>query len=194
MQLIRAILLSAVSLASAAAVSAETRNVHMGLTPQDFAAFAKRTGWIIATPVKPGDRSFSFRIPGGFKVWRRIGIVRFENCDKANRCTVAVIGTYYAPPPEPEPRQTAYNWNRRPDTNPFLSNLSSGTRRTSDRWHGGTRLACATRGYFMFLHQALYLRGVTDLYLKEMLGRVWARNNIGFSKYLQDVVRRTQRK
>ena len=163
MSIVRTILMSAAISTVAATAAAETAKVHMGLTPAEFGAFVRRVGWKLSQPVKPGSRYFNIQMPAG----RRVA-VRFGVCDAANRCNVAMVATFVLPP---GPRSNlAYNWNQ--------------TDRTSAKY-GGNRLAAAYRGFYMRLQQPLYLRGVTDLYLKEMLGVVWTRNRAAFSRYMQ---------
>ena len=133
------------ALVLAAPAAAEATKVHMGVTPGELAAVLSRAGYQPEKPVTPAQRQLAFRRKTGGSASLRLTLL---DCDAANRCATGYVEavTYLMVP----------DWHAR-------------------HWNGAHHGAVSYNAMYHSLKRPLHFRGVTDVYLREVLTEVWPR-------------------
>lgn len=133
-------------LMSAGGAQAETPRIYDGITQGELIAFAKGQGWE-AEPWS-GARAVRLRIHPNAAETSASAILYMTHCDAADRCRAGLL------------RSMSYYFIKQRD---FF-------------WHWNQTHLGAT-GFsenYVTLQRYLHFRGVTDTYLKEVIGEMWA--------------------
>ena len=130
---------------------ARAETVHRGMTPQELIEFAQREGWL-ATRAKLGRPAVTIQITG-----KAQATVLLLECDGTGRCMSGVI------------RRMSYHFLRTNAGHRYL-------------WHWNQKNHGAT-GFgpnYITLQRHLQFNGVTNTYLREVIGRIWPKASKAF--------------
>ena len=127
-------------------VQAKSESVYMGMTAQELTVFAKSEG-LQAQVDRSSERVVTIQLnEQAIRIEQTIRIEMFD-CDEKRRCMSGIIRhrSYYNVPP----RYGVWHWNLR------------------------TLGATGFGPSYVTLQRYLHFRGVTDEYLREVIGKIW---------------------
>jgi hypothetical protein len=143
---LRSLFLAGLFSCAAGAAQAEAPKIYDGMTQAELVAFAKRQGWE-AEPWA-GHRDVLLRVKAAGVAAGGPVIVHLTHCDTAGRCRSGLL------------RSMSYHFIENRD---FLTH-----------WNLANLGATGFSERYVTLQRYLHFRGVTDTYLQEVIGEMWA--------------------